>query len=90
MKVAEDFKKAAKERNISFWLIHNCSLCGYPCGYHFRDNEVYYDSGCDCTDSSTWSDRTWDDVADHYNMQKNEKYIKEMDQFWGFTKGDDK
>lgn len=29
-------------------FVHNCSFCGYPCGYLVRDGKVYYDSGCDC------------------------------------------
>lgn len=90
MKTAEDFRGAAKEKGIDFGMMRRCGLCGYLCGFYFRGEDVYYDSGCDCTGSNRWQMRTWDHVAEHYNMQKGEKYIKEMNQFWGFTKGDDK
>jgi hypothetical protein len=29
-------------------VIHRCTLCGYPCGYLFRQDELFYDSGCAC------------------------------------------
>lgn len=83
-RTGEDFARAAAERQIARWIIHRCSLCGYPCGYYFADGVVGYDSGCDCTDGGGLQSRAWDDVAALYNMQKNPRVIAEYDAFWGF------
>lgn len=32
----------------------------------------------------SWHPRTWQEIADHYNMQKSEKYRNELNDFWGF------
>lgn len=85
MKTGEDFEKQAKEKGITRWLIHDCSMCGYHCGFYFRGKVVEYDNGCGCV-MNPRSPRTWEDVAEHYNMQTNKKVIKEMDKFWGFAK----
>lgn len=86
-KTGEDFKKAAKISNPFSWHIHDCSICGYPCGYVFSlDLVVAYDSRCYCTKFSDMPMelRSWDDVANYYNMQTNQSYIAEMNKFWGF------
>jgi hypothetical protein len=87
MKTAEDFKKSALENNIHHWPIHNCSLCRYECGYmfNFRDCEVVYDHGCDCVSMHRKSVRSWDNVAEYYNMQQNPETIKKMNEYWRFT-----
>lgn len=53
MKTPEEFKKQSEIKNITFWGIHNCSMCNYLCGFVFQDGLVYYDSGCDCTRRSS-------------------------------------
>lgn len=84
MKNVEDFKRQVKAKNITYWHIHDCSLCGYGCGYHFINDEVYYDNGCYCTNGKNLNPRSWEDLAESYNMQTNEGYIKKMDDFFGF------
>lgn len=86
MKKIEDFKKQAKEKDIKRWNIHDCSMCGYQCGYIIRDNGVFYDSGCGCSHGPL-RESSFEEIAEHYNMQSNKKVIKEMDKFWGFNKG---
>ncbi len=83
MKTVNDFKRQVKAKNITRWLIHDCSMCGYHCGYYFDGDKVEYDNGCGCS-MQPRSPRTWDSVAEHYNMQTNKKGIKKMDEFWGF------
>lgn len=85
MRSSEEFKIQAAKIGITRWPIHNCSICGYPCGYLFHDDQVFYDSGCDCVNYADIQPKTWEDVAQQYNMQTNEKYIAEMDSFWGFS-----
>jgi len=86
MKIVEDFKRQAKEKNITRWNIHDCYMCGYQCGYIIRGDKVFYDSGCDCTGGSPLQIRSWEDLTGFYNMQNSKKYINEMDKFWGFDK----
>lgn len=87
MRTAQEFKKAQQEHEIWSWEIHDCSLCGYECGYIFDYNEhpVVYDHGCDCTRTYRKSIMNWQNVADHYNMQTNPEIIKKYDKFWGFS-----
>jgi len=84
MKTAKEFEKKVKEENITEWLGHNCTLCGYQVGYHFIEGNVYYDNGCDCTNGKNLNPRTWEDVAERYNMQTHPDVIKRMNNFWKF------
>jgi len=92
MKTIEDFKKAAKEKNIKEWLIHDCCMCGYQCGYLIIEDEVLYDNGCDCM-SGKRSPRqsSWEELVDHYNRNQiennknaSQEVLDKMDNFWGF------
>ncbi len=85
MKTAQDFEKAVKEHNITNWPIHNCSICGYECGYLFKDGKVGYDSGCDCVSYSNIQQRPWSDIVEQYNMQTNSDVILKYDLFWHFA-----
>ena len=81
-----DFRAAAEKHGITRWQIHDCSICDYPCGYLFRGDEVFYDSGCDCvTYRSDLHPRSWEDVAEQYNMQSHPAVIEAYDTFWYFT-----
>lgn len=86
MRIEGDFMKQAKEKGIEKWIIHHCSMCGYPCGFHFSkdQNTVLYDNGCNCTGGYGGRGSSWKEVADHYNLQSNQKVIEEFDKFWGF------
>lgn len=86
MRTAEEFKNSAKLHDIKKWDSHPCSLCGYVVGYIFPDGKVYYDNGCNCMrHAPPPTARTWEDVAEHYNMQTHPDVIKKMDEFWKFT-----
>ena len=65
----EELKKAVKEKGIKRWIIHECSMCGYPCGYYFAGDKVKYDAGCNCVDYQDISERTWEEVVNQYNRQ---------------------
>lgn len=84
-RTAQEFRSAAIKYSISTWRFRECSICGCPIGYlFFQDREVYFDGGCDCC----WGDlrpSTWEDVAEFYNMQTNDKMIAEFDEFWHFN-----
>lgn len=71
---AEQVKAAIEAAKRKFWKVHNCSMCGYPCGYHFREcGVVEYDSGCDCVRyGPEITLRDYEDVAHQINMQNDE------------------
>ena len=85
MKTASDFQKAAQLHGINYWPVHNCSMCEYPCSYVFDDDQVHYDSGCDCVNrGSVFIKSSWHEVADFYNAQKHPAVIAKMNGFWRF------
>lgn len=91
MKTSEDFKKSVEENDIQFWPVHNCSMCGYECGFIFNVmtnrtlQPVSYDAGCRCTRRYVLEPRTWDHVAHQYNLNiNNPTTMKEYNEFWKF------
>jgi hypothetical protein len=87
-KTGEHFKQAALALKISFWPVHRCSICNYQCGYMFfayDGFDVVYDRGCDCTRRYEKVGRSWDAVAESYNMQSDANVIEKQKQFWGFN-----
>lgn len=50
--------------------IHNCSMCGYRCGFivHSIDN-IWYDSGCYCTGCGGGYQASVQDILNHHNIQ---------------------
>lgn len=97
MKTADDFQKAAAERQIGRWSTHDCTICGIDVGFYFHGDYVEFDSSCDCV----WSDprpSSWQEVADTYNRnagapdveQRMEKYptfkqyVEDTNALWGF------
>ena len=78
----DDMKKAVIERGISFLPFHQCSMCGYMCGYIIHEGEVEYDTGCYCVNSTTLRSSHWDEVYRSYAVQ-NEEVKKQMLRDWG-------
>lgn len=82
----DEFERAVAKLGLLRFNIHDCSICGYPCGFVFNHGRIGYDSGCDCGSYDPGIRvREWQDLADHYNRQTNEQYITEMDNFFGFA-----
>lgn len=75
-----EFKQAAARLGLEEWIIHQCSMCESPCGFQFRDDGVWYDSGCHCSRYSV-EKVSWSAVAKHYNRQ-NAGGRRKFDQFW--------
>ena len=84
MKTGQDFRDAVELNNLTQWHIHNCSICGYDCGYRFISGEVYYDNGCYCTCGENLNKRTWGDVANQYLIQTNPEVINGMNKMFNF------
>ncbi len=87
-KTGLDFQNAAKIKRINSWHIRDCSMCKYPIKYLFAHDyeKVWIDTGCYCTRTQTIRGSSWASIAENYNMQENEQYINELNEFWGFDK----
>lgn len=42
-------KLKAKYKDGNTLVLHNCSMCNYPCGFSWFNGQLAYDTGCDCT-----------------------------------------
>ena len=74
-----EVKQAMIKANITSVFVRECSLCNYPLAY-VRDGEnIYFDSGCDCTRGGpNYSHRDWSDVSDWINSQVYEDRKNEL------------
>jgi hypothetical protein len=93
IKTADQLKEQAKKIHLTFWPIHDCSICGYTCGYYFEHDweDVFYDSGCDCVTYSNIQERSWENVADNYNLNQPEnnpkiskEFLDKLNKIWQF------
>jgi hypothetical protein len=92
IKTKEELQEQAKKIGLTFWEVHKCSLCGYPCGFIITEDEVGYDSGCDCiAGGGIIQPRSWENLAECYNLNQPEnnpkispEYLKELNDIWKF------
>lgn len=85
MRTAEEFKEQAKKLQLRQWNIRNCSICHAPLRFLFSMDykHVGFDPNCNCVIYPYLTEeRSWEDIARHYNMQTNENVIKTMNEFW--------
>jgi hypothetical protein len=77
--------------DLSGWNVHDCSICGYKCGYRFKitkQNKVLisYDNGCNCMYGARQSrSSSIGELIEHINMQDNENVIQEYNKFWNWN-----
>lgn len=91
IKTADELRAQAKLKDITFYLVHHCSMCNYPCGYVIKGEEVFYDSGCNCVTYNNVEPRSWEELASTYNLNQPEnnpdikqKYLDELNEIWQF------
>lgn len=91
IKTAEELKAQAALKAITRYPVHDCSICGYACGYIISGGQVTYDSGCDCVPYANIQPRSWADLASAYNLNQPENnptigaaYLAELNQVWKF------
>ena len=92
IRTKEELKSQASQRGLKKWIIHNCSMCGYPCGFIFRDDGVLYDSGCGCADYIDTRQSSWEEVEQTYNRNQPENnpaisqnYLDRTNEVWLFS-----
>lgn len=86
-------KAQAQKIGLDFYPVHDCSICGYTCGYRFHGESVFYDSGCYCVTYTNLQPRDWQDLAYTYNMNQpennpkiSEKFLEDLNKTWKFRK----
>lgn len=65
-------------------IVHNCSMCGYPCGFIIDKDGLGYDTGCYCVrDCPRIEDRTESELAEYINptgaYYNNGHYVNKWD-----------
>jgi len=76
-------KEGMENANISEVEHHRCGLCNYKTRYVRKGEELYFDSGCDCTHRYNLEPRSWDSAADWINMQSNTEIKTKLAQMFG-------
>jgi hypothetical protein len=93
IKTADQLKEQAKKIGLTRWVVRRCSMCDYPLAYYFSvDYErVKFDSGCDCVNYSHEEERSWENLAESYNMNQPEnnpkiskEYLEKLNKIWQF------
>lgn len=61
-------------------LVHNCALCGYPCGYRFSSaHGVEYDHGCWCNSVNiVTTNGSFQHIADLFAIQGSDEIRERM------------
>ena len=85
-KTGEDFRRQVKDLGIKSWTLRECSMCETPLNFIFDGDDVYYDSNCECVTYRTIPQlRTYEDIADIYNMNLGaHQFIRKINSFFGF------
>lgn len=92
IKTPEELKAQAALKGITFYPVHDCSICGVTCGYVIDGDKVGYDSSCNCgAPEFGIQERDWDDLARTYNCNQPENnpdimqsFLDKLNQTWQF------
>jgi hypothetical protein len=70
---AEEIKELT---TVNRWVLRKCGICNSPLSYHISPDrtQVVFDPSCDCVRGGGWERSSWQDIADHINMQTNDEY----------------
>ena len=83
---AEQLKDAVIRKGITTIDHHRCSICDYMVNYIVHEENLYFDSACDCVSLNNYSLeslRTWQSVADWVNCQLTEETKLELAKRFG-------
>lgn len=78
MLTEEEVKESILKNKIKKIEHHACSICGVMVYYEIHNEQLYFDSGCGCSNYSFKEPRCWSSISNWINMQKNEKYKNEL------------
>lgn len=71
IKTTQELKEQVHKIGLKRWNIHECSMCGYSCGYVIQGDEVSYDAGCNCSFNPP-QPREWEDLTRAFNQNQPE------------------
>ena len=74
----EEIKESVIKNKIDFWYPFSCSICGREYGYYFNGDKVLFNGACDCSCIFGKRFASYQDIADLYNINKNEKFRQEI------------
>ncbi len=78
----DDLKKAVTEHDIRIWPLRQCSMCLTSLTYAFDGDRITYDANCSCvTYTRPPEKRSWDSVAEIFNMQTPDARERMWDEF---------
>lgn len=75
-KTAKELQKQARKIGLLAWRLRDCSFCGYPLCFIFKEDGVYYDQGCDCTPYRITRKSNWEEVAQAYNISQPKNIVE--------------
>ena len=84
MRTVEEFQSQVDKLGLTKWTVDRCGLCNCDCGYVFQNGQVFYDANCRCL-TDELEPVSWDEIAEHYNLQSRPEVSAAMDAFWGFS-----
>ncbi len=89
MKTPEQFKQAIEQRNITFFVLRDCSICHADFGFIFARGEIFVDTNCNCCPFNPMSCRktNFEYLAGIYNQESEESYFR-IRANWVFFDGD--
>lgn len=68
--------QAIKKKRL---VIHSCGFCKYECSFYYKDEQLGYDSGCECTYfRGGWTPRDESEVDFYLQSQSWDKTLKEF------------
>lgn len=81
---AEEIKKAMLATGKTFFTLHECGICRCLIGYIVRNEELFFDSNCDCAHFHQDPDpRPWDDIVDLIEMQSHDPAKRDLMKLFG-------
>jgi len=73
----ERWLAAIKKRK---YVLHDCSACGFPCAFYYREDQLGCDNGCWCTNMRGGWKSVTDESMDFYFNPDN-GHLKDIKQF---------
>jgi len=78
MITSDTVKESVLASNKTYFPVRKCSMCGYGLSYQVKDDNLYFDPGCDCTSGGHLERRSWEYLVEWINMQSNDKARKDL------------
>ena len=78
MVTPEQVKEGCLKMSLTKVDHHECSICKHMVHYVIKDEELYFDSSCNCCGGGGPELRGWSDPANWINMQSDEEVKRKL------------